>query len=181
MSRTGAFLAAVAVFAHAALLAGQTAGAGPLIVVETSKGQFSIRTFPREAPKTVSHVLALVRRGFYDGQRFHRAVPSLLIQWGDPRSRSLEREAEWGRGAAASSGTPIGAAEISKDRLHVAGSVGIAHPGRPAAADSQIYIMLSRRPELDGSYTVFGQVVAGIDVPARIERGDLVIRMYVRE
>jgi peptidyl-prolyl cis-trans isomerase B (cyclophilin B) len=160
---------------------GQATDTGPVIVVETSKGTFAIETFPREAPKTVAHVVALVRRGFYDGLRIHRAVPDFLIQWGDPRSRDLAREAEWGRGPDASSGTSIGAAEISRKRVHLAGAVGVAHPGRPAAADSQIYVTLVKRPDLDGFYAIFGQVIAGTDVPARLERGDIVTRMTVRE
>ena len=101
----------------------QSNAAGPVIVVETTKGTFAFETYPREAPLTVAHVVALVRRGFYDGQRVHRAVPGFLAQWGDPRSRDLGREAEWGRGAEASSGKPIGAAEMSRKLLHIAGAV----------------------------------------------------------
>jgi cyclophilin family peptidyl-prolyl cis-trans isomerase len=142
---------------------------------------FAFQTYPKEAPKTVAHVLALVRRGFYDGQRIHRALPGFLVQWGDPRSREAEREAEWGRGAQASSGQPIGAAEISKKRLNVAGAVGMAHPGNPAAADSQLYVTLAKRADLDGYYTVFGRVIDGADVPATLERGDVITKMYVRE
>jgi peptidylprolyl isomerase len=129
----------------------------------------------------VAHVVALIKRGFYDGQRVHRAVPEFLVQWGDPRSRDMGRAADWGRGPEASSGTSIGSAEISRKRLHSAGAVGIAHPGRPAEADSQMYVTLAARPDLDGYYTVFGQVIAGADVPGRLERGDLITRMSVRE
>ena len=161
--------------------AGQAGVPGPIIVVETTKGTFAFETYPREAPKTVAHVVALVRRGFYDGLRIHRAVPGFLVQWGDPRSRDAGRESEWGRGPEASSGKPIGAAEISKKHLNVAGAVGMAHPGNPAAADSQLYVTLAKRADLDGYYTVFGRVISGTDVPAAIERGDIITRMYVRE
>ena len=154
---------------------------GPVIVVETSKGTFEFETYPEDAPKTVVHIVALVKRGFYDGQRIHRAIPGFLAQWGDPRSRDPELEAEWGRGPAASSGTPVGAAEISRTRLHVAGAVAMAHPGVPAQGDSQIYVTLADRPDLDGKYAVFGQVVAGADVPARLERGDTIRRVFVKE
>ena len=163
------------------MLAAQATRGGPVIVVETSKGTFAFETYPREAPKTVAHVVALVRRGFYDGQRVHRTIPGFLAQWGDPRSRDPEKEADWGRGFEASSGEPIGAAEISRKRLHVAGAVAMAHPGRPAAADSQIYVTLTARSDLDGYYAVFGQVIEGVDVPARMERGEVITRMYVRE
>jgi len=150
-------------------------------VVETSRGTFAFETYPREAPRTVAHVVALVRGGFYDGQRVHRAIPGFLAQWGDPQSRDPDKAADWGRGPGASSGTPIGVAEISKKRSHLAGAVGIAHPGRPAAADSQIYVTLAARSDLDGYYTVFGQIIDGAEVPAMIERGDVIKRMYLRE
>lgn len=153
----------------------------PVIVVETTKGAFAFETYPDEAPKTVSHILQLVRKGFYDGQRFHRALPGFLVQWGDPRSRDLDKQSDWGRGNEASSGTPIGTAEISKKHLHTKGAVGVAHYGDPAKADSQIYVTLADHPDLNGKYTVFGHIVAGADVPERIERGDLITRMYVRE
>ncbi len=153
----------------------------PVIVVETTKGAFAFETYPNEAPKTVAHVVQLVRAGFYDGQRFHRVLPGFVIQWGDPRSTDPKKQSEWGRGDAASSGTPVGVPEINKKRTHTKGAVAMAHPGDPAKADSQIYVTLSDRPDLDGRYTVFGHIIAGADVPARIERGDLITRMYVRE
>ena len=153
----------------------------PVVVVETAKGSFEIEMFPEDAPKSVAHVIDLVKRGFYDGQRIHRALPGLLVQWGDPRSRDVTQESEWGRGAAAASGTPVGAAELSKKRRHTPGAVGLAHPGNPAQADSQIYVTLADRPELNGRYTIIGRVIAGDEVPARLERGDLILRMSVRE
>lgn len=164
-----------------ALALGQAAAPGPIVVVETSKGAFAFETFPQDAPKTVAHVLALVRRGFYDGQRVHRAEPGFVVQWGDPRSRDPESEAEWGRGSAASSGHPIGVAEMPKKRTHVSGAVSMAHPGDPARADSQIFVTLDDRPDLDGYYTVFGRVVSGMDVVERLQKGDLITRAYVRE
>ena len=161
--------------------ASQAGAPGPIIVVETTRGMFAFETYPREAPKTVAHIVALVRRGFYDGQRVHRAIPGFLVQWGDPRSRDVGREEDWGRGPEASSGKPIGAGEVSKKHLNVAGAVGMAHPGIPAAADSQMYVTLARRADLDGYYTVFGRVIAGADVPATLDRGEVITRMYVRE
>ena len=151
-----------------------------VIVVETTKGAFAFETYPNEAPKTVAHIVQLVRQGFYDGQRFHRALPGFVAQWGDPRSRDMSKEADWGRGDAASSGTPVGVPEIGKKRLHTKGAVAMAHAGDPSKADSQIYVTLADRPDLDGRYTVFGHLIAGADVPSRLQRGDLITRMYVR-
>jgi cyclophilin family peptidyl-prolyl cis-trans isomerase len=154
---------------------------GPVVVVETSAGTFAFETFPEEAPKTVAHILQLVKTGFYDGQRVHRAIPGFVVQWGDPQTKSLEKSADWGRGSAASSGKPIGVSEIGKKRLNVKGAVGVSHQGDPASADSQIYVTLASRPDLNGHYTVFGRVIAGTDVPERIQTGDQITRMYVRD
>jgi cyclophilin family peptidyl-prolyl cis-trans isomerase len=177
MTRRLSAIAVVVLFAAAIV----RAQAGPVIVVETTKGAFAFETYPNEAPKTVAHVLQLVRDSFYDGQRFHRVLPGFVVQWGDPRSRDAAKEADWGRGDAAASGTPIGAPEISKKRTHTKGAVAMAHPGDPAKADSQIYVTLADRPDLDGRYAVFGHLIAGADVPARLQRGDLILRVYVRE
>jgi peptidyl-prolyl cis-trans isomerase B (cyclophilin B) len=155
--------------------------AAPVIVVETSRGTFAFETYPDEAPKTVKHIVELVRRGFYDGQRVHRAIPGFAVQWGDPQSRDLSKEAVWGRGPDASSGAPIGAAEISRKRTHTKGAVAMSHPGTPAQADSQLYVMLGTRDELNGRYAVFGRIIAGVDVPERLQKGDVVQRMYVKE
>lgn len=152
----------------------------PVIVVDTVKGTFEIETYPDDAPKAVAHVVQLVRRGFYDGLRVHRAVPGFVAQWGDPRSRDVVQEVEWGRGAAASSGTPIGVAEMNRKHTHTRGAVAMAHQGDPARADSQIFVTLADRPDLNGRYAVWGHVVSGDDVPARLERGDVIVRMYVR-
>src|SRR5262245_21133160 len=89
-----------------------------IIVVETTKGSFTFETFPADARATVAHVAALVRSGFYDGQRVHRAIPGLIVQFGDPRSRDLEARALWGKGPLASSGHPVGVTEISKKHVH---------------------------------------------------------------
>jgi len=130
----------------------------PILVLETVKGTIEIRLFRSEAPKSVDHILELMKRSFYRGQRFHRVTAS-LIQVGDPASRSMARQAYWGTGG---SGTPINAFEWSKKRTHVRGAVGLAHSGNPLAADSQIYIMKTASPSLDGKHAVVGQVTSGM-------------------
>ena len=153
----------------------------PLIVVETTRGTFAFDTYPKEAPISVAHIVQLVRSGFYDGQRVHRAVPGFVAQFGDPQTRDLDKRSVWGRGVEASSGSPIGVAEVTLKRKNVALAVGLAHAGEPAQADSQLYIMLEARPALDGQYAVIGQVVEGEDVPALLQVGDEIKRVYVRE
>ena len=120
--------------------------AGPVIVVETAPGTFAFETYPDEAPRTVAHILELVRSGFYDGQRFHRAMPGFSCS-GAIRRRRASEVGRLGSGDAASSGKPIGVAEMSKKRLHVKGAVGVAHMGDPSKADSQIYVTLAARPD----------------------------------
>jgi cyclophilin family peptidyl-prolyl cis-trans isomerase len=172
-----AFLAALTL----AMLVGraQEPIAAPVIVVETAHGIFQIETYPKDAPKAVAHIVELVARGFYDGQRVHRALPGFVVQWGDPRSADPLRQEEWGRGDAASSGEPVGAIELSK-RLHVKGAVGMSHPGSPSLADSQIYVTLDKRPDLDGRYVVIGRVTEGIEVVDRLRRGDLIVKMSLK-
>jgi cyclophilin family peptidyl-prolyl cis-trans isomerase len=153
-------------------------GAGPVIVLETDKGVIEFETYPEEAPKTVAQIVALVKRNFYNGQRFHRAEPNFLVQVGDPQSRNMLMHEWWGRAA---SGKPIGVAEITRKRSHVRGAVAMAYAGTdPRAADSQFYILLRNAPELNPKYTVFGRVINGMDVVARIKRSDMLKKAYVK-
>lgn len=173
------------VLAFAAPAAAQTGqkspGAGAVIVFETSKGTIEVETYPNEAPKTVAHILALVKRNFYNGQRVHRVASNFVVQFGDPQTRDMTKKDVWGRGPGAGSGKPIGVAEPHKNRGHKLGSVAMAHAGDQAMADSQIYITLRPTPELNGKYTVFGQVISGMDVVQKIEVGDVIKRASVKD
>ena len=154
-------------------------GAGPIIVLETVKGTIEFETYPEEAPKTVARVIELVKKNFYNGQRFHRAEPNFLIQIGDPVTRDFSRQSWWGR---QSSGTPIGVAETTKKRRHILGAVSMAYPGTDKTlADSQFFILRRPAPEYDGKYTVFGKVLKGMDVVGKIQRGDVLKRAYLKE
>jgi cyclophilin family peptidyl-prolyl cis-trans isomerase len=153
-------------------------GAGPVIVVETVKGIFEFETYPNEAPRTVARIVELVNKRFYNGLRVHRVVPNFVMQLGDPTTRDMTRQADWGRYG---SGTPIGVAEITKTRTHVRGAVAMANLDDPASADSQWYVTLTPQPRLDGKYTVFGKVISGMDVVAKLAVTDRIIRVTVRE
>jgi peptidyl-prolyl cis-trans isomerase B (cyclophilin B) len=153
-------------------------GAGPVIVLDTSKGVVEFETYPNEAPKTVAHILALVKKGFYNGQRVHRVVPNFVVQFGDPQTRDMTKKDQWGTGG---SGTAIGAAEMSKLRTHNLGAVAMAHKGDPSQADSQMYITLAPVHRLDANYTVFGQVISGMDVVQKIQVGDVIKKVTVRD
>ncbi len=152
-------------------------GAGPVVVVETTKGTFEFETYPNEAPRTVEHILALVKKNFYNGLRFHRVEPGFVIQVGDPNSRDYTKKDLWGTGG---SGTPVGLSELSRKHLHVKGAVAMAHSGNPAKADAQWYVTLNAVPRLDGKYVVFGRVINGLDVTAQIRVGDVIRKMYVK-
>ena len=149
----------------------------PIIVLDTVKGTIEFETLPDDAPKTVAHIVELVKKNFYHGMRFHRAQENFLVQIGDPQSRDMSREAWWGRGPG--SGKPIGVSEIGK-RKHVAGSVGMAHSGDPKYADSQFYIVMQPRPGLDGKFTIFGRVTSGMDVVKKLKRADILKRASVK-
>ena len=179
LKRLAAVMFVVMTGALVALAAQQKSpGAGPVIVLETVKGTIEFETYPEEAPKTVARIRELVTKGFYNGQRFHRADPGFVVQIGDPVSRDMSRMDWWGRQG---SGKAIGVSEITKKRKNGVGAVGMGHSGDPKLADSQFYITRRIAPELDGKYTVFGKVVKGQDVVNKIQKGDVVKRTYVKE
>lgn len=176
-----AALAAAALSGAVSPASAQTSpGAGPIVVVETSKGAFEFETYPDEAPKSVEHLLALVKRNFYSGLRVHRMEPNFVVQFGDRKTRDMTKRDVWGRGPDDGSGKPVGVAEISKKRLHVKGAVGMAHSGDPTKADSQIYITLADKPNLNGRYAVIGKVISGMDVVSKLVVTDVIKRMTVK-
>ena len=106
-------------------------------------------------------------------------VPGFVIQAGDPQTRDMSKREQWGRGAAAGSGKPVGVAEFSKTHLHTTGAVAMAHAGEPRRP-TQFYVTLGPEPALNGKYAVFGPRDQRSDVPAKIEVGDLIKRMCVK-
>ncbi len=150
---------------------------GPVVVLETSKGNIVIETYPSEAPKTVENFLALVKSAFYNRQHFHRVEKGFVAQIGDPGSKDLKLKDDWGKRG---SGKAIGVAEISKKLNHKTGAVGMAHAGDPTKADSQFYITLAPKKTLDGKYAVFGQVIEGMAVAQKLEVGDTMKRAYIK-
>jgi peptidylprolyl isomerase len=155
---------------------GPATAAAPALIADTEKGTIEIELFPADAPKSVAHILALVRKGFYRGLRFHRVVAT-LAQFGDPMTRNMAYRDGWGNGG---SGQPIGVAEISKKHPHVRGAVGLAYSVSAENADSQLYIMKAASPLLDGKYAVIGQVTKGMDVVDKIEVPDLLKNLTVK-
>jgi len=153
-------------------------GAGPVIVFDTAKGSFEVETYPNEAPKTVALVLELVKKNYYNGLRVHRYEPGMLVQWGDPQTRDMTKKADWGtRG----SGKPVGVSEVSPKRQHRAGAAGAAWAGDPRTFDGQIYVVTSAQPQLNSRYTVWGQVISGLDVVEKLRVADVIKRATVKQ
>src|SRR5690348_4065390 len=148
----------------------------PVMVLETVKGTIEITLDPANAPKSVDHILGLVKDNFYRGLRIHR-VEAGLVQFGDPASRDMTRLQSWGTG---SSGTPVGVAEIKPSMRHVRGAVGLAHTGDPKYADSQIYIMKAASPGLDGKHAIIGHVTKGMEVVDKLQVADLMRSVTIR-
>ncbi|MEO5820706.1 MAG: peptidylprolyl isomerase [Vicinamibacteraceae bacterium] len=155
------------------------AGATPVFRIETAKGTMVVETYPTDAPKSFEHILALVKRRFYNGQAVHRVVAGQAVQFGDPQSRNMMLVDWWGRGPNSGSGSPIGVSEVSKTRQHRRGTVSIANAGSPAAGDSQLFIALRAVPKWDGHYTIVGQVTSGLEVADKLARGDKITAVTV--
>jgi peptidylprolyl isomerase len=150
-------LAAVTACVPAAI--GATAAGRPTMVIVMDVGKIVIELRPDKAPRHVARIRELANSGFYDGLTVVRVAPGHVVQAGGPKFD--------GSGG---SGQTI-KAEFS-DLLHVRGAVGMARDEDPDSADSQFYVCLADRPHLDGKYTVFGQVVAGMELLDTMAPGD---------
>jgi cyclophilin family peptidyl-prolyl cis-trans isomerase len=124
-----------------------------------------IRCLAEEAPVHVASFVRLAREGYYDGLIWHRVVSNFVIQGGDPRGDG------WG-----------GAGYTMRDEIntirYARGTVGMPKAGKDTGG-GQIFITHVPTPHLDGNYTVFGQVVSGLEVVDRIEVGDEIVRARV--
>ena len=155
------------------------AGKTPVFTIVTAKGTIVVETFPGDAPRSFEHILKLVKKHFYDGQRVHRTVAGQLVQFGDPQTRNMMLSDQWGRGPGSGSGEFIGVAEYSKTHKHVRGTLSLANPGGAQYADSQMFIALKPMPVWDGKYTIIGQVTSGIAVADKLAKGDQITSITV--
>ena len=139
------------------------AGAGEdVAVIKTSLGTIVFRFFDKDAPKHVANFKKLAHDGFYDGSTFHRVIPGFMIQGGDPNSKDADRSND-GFGSA---GYTI-PAEFNSNK-HLRGTVSMARGGDPNSASCQFFICVRPQTSLDGQYSVFGQVVEGMEVVDKI-------------
>jgi peptidyl-prolyl cis-trans isomerase B (cyclophilin B) len=138
------------------------------VITLDSGGQIRVEFFPEDAPKTVENFITLTKKGYYNGLTFHRVVPGFVVQGGDPK----------GNGTGGPGYTIK--AEFNK-RKHERGSLAMARSQHPDSAGSQFYITYGPQPHLDGNYTVFGQVVSGIEHVDRIKQGDRMTSVVIVE
>lgn len=137
----------------------------PHAFIETAKGTIEIELSVLDAPQTAQHFIALARRGYLNGLQIHRVVPNFVVQGGDPRGDG-------------SGGPGYSIRDELNDRPYLRGTVGMALSG-PDTGGSQFFITHSPAPHLDAKYTVFGHVVAGMDVVDRIQQLDVIIRVKI--
>jgi peptidylprolyl isomerase len=130
-----------------------------LAYLDLKDGRVTIRLRPDLAPKHVERVKELVGQGYYDGLKFHRVIPGFMAQTGCPQGTGM-----------GGSGQKL-KAEFT-DEPFVRGTVGAARAMNPDSADSQFFIMFDEAPHLDGQYTVWGEVVDGMDLVDKIAKGE---------
>ena len=131
-------------------------------IIETNLGTIAFKLLPDLAPETVRNFEKLARDGFYNGTLFHRVIPGFMIQGGDPNTKSGNKNT-WGSGGP---GHTI-KAEFSS-RSHHRGIVSMARAQDPNSAGSQFFIVTTDSTFLDRQYTVFGEVIEGMDVADKI-------------
>lgn len=129
------------------------------VIALENGGEIRMELYPEDAPPTAENFVALAKKGFYDGLTFHRVVSDFVVQGGCPK----------GNGTGGPGHTIK--AEFNTQK-HVRGTVAMARSQHPDSAGSQFYICYGPTPHLNGNYTVFGRVVAGIEHVDRIKQGD---------
>ncbi len=129
------------------------------LYMDLEYGRVVIELYPEKAPNHVARIKELARQGFYNGIVFHRVIDGFMAQTGDPTGTGM-----------GGSGKNL-KAEFN-DIAHERGVVSMARAADPDSADSQFFIMLKDTPYLNGQYTAFGRVIAGMDFVDRIKKGD---------
>jgi len=148
-------------FAPGLLPASAQATLDDVLLLDLKDGRVTILLRPDLAPKHVERAKQLARDGFYDGIVFHRVIDGFMAQGGDPTGT--------GTGGSNYGDLP---AEFTNKAKFVRGTVGAARAQDPNSANSQFYITFGPAPFLDGQYTIWGQVIDGMDAVDKIKRGE---------
>lgn len=131
-------------------------------VIETKFGNIEFRFFPEVAPSHVNNFVELAKKGFYDGTTFHRIIPGFMIQGGDSNSKNPDKSTH-GMG-----GPGYTVKAEFNDKPHKRGTLSMARAANPDSAGSQFFICAADSPFLDRQYTVFGEVVSGMEIVDKI-------------
>ena len=134
----------------------------PIAIIHTDLGRIVLRFFPEVAPKHVKNFIDLAKKGFFDGTLFHRVIPGFMIQGGDPNTKNPDTS-QWGEGGP---GYTVNA-EFN-DVSHQPGILSMARAEDVNSAGSQFFIVHKAATRLDHRYTVFGEVLEGMDVVSKI-------------
>jgi len=132
-------------------------------IIKTDFGNIKFSLEPDLAPETVRNFSKLTKSGFYNGTLFHRVIPGFMIQGGDPNTKNPDKSM-WGQG-----GPGYNLKAEFSSRSHLRGIVSMARSTDPDSAGSQFFVVTSDSTFLDKQYTVFGEVVDGMDVADKIE------------
>ena len=132
------------------------------VIIKTSFGNIKFNLVSDIAPETVRNFSQLAKSGFYNGTLFHRIIPGFMIQGGDPNTKNPDKST-WGQG-----GPGYNLKAEFNSRSHLRGIVSMARSSDPDSAGSQFFIVTSDSTFLDRQYTVFGEVVDGMEVADKI-------------
>jgi cyclophilin family peptidyl-prolyl cis-trans isomerase len=135
------------------------------LILELKDGKVTIELLPDLAPQHVERIKTLARAGFYDNTPFHRVIEGFMAQGGDPSGTGTGGAREAGYADLPAEFTPPGKARF------VRGTCGMARTAAPNSANSQFFIMFAPASSLDGQYTIWGRVVAGMEAVDKIKRG----------
>lgn len=135
----------------------------PKAVINTKLGEMEIKFFPEKAPKHVESFIALAKSGYYNGTIFHRVIPGFMIQGGDPNTKDPNKPETYGVG-----GPSAKLKAEFNDIPHRRGILSMARTNDPNSAGSQFFVVVKDSNFLDGQYTVFGEVVKGMEVADKI-------------
>ena len=145
-----------------------SASSAPIAVIETTYGIIVIQLFPDVAPAHVDNFVRLANEGYYDGTTFHRVIPGFMIQGGDPNSKDDDRSNDGQGGHSANGPNTFVNAEFSQDLTHKRGILSMARAQDPNSAGSQFFIVVADSNFLDRQYSIFGEVIEGMDVADKI-------------
>jgi len=132
------------------------------VIIKTGFGNIKFNLVSDIAPETVRNFSQLAKSGFYNGTLFHRIIPGFMIQGGDPNTKNPDKST-WGQG-----GPGYNLKAEFNSRSHLRGIVSMARSSDPDSAGSQFFIVTSDSTFLDRQYTVFGEVVEGMEVVDKI-------------